>query len=587
MQLIDKDLLSMQEVRELVEAAKEAQQELARMDQAQVDRIVRAIADAGVRNARRLAQMANEDTGFGIVDDKVIKNIFASRGVYEHIKDMKTIGEISRDDAKRLRTIAVPVGVIAGLIPSTNPTSTALYKAEIAIKAGNAIVFSPHPTALRCILETVKVIRQAVAEAGGNENLVSCITIPTMEATDNLMRHRDVAMILATGGSAMVRAAYSSGTPAIGVGPGNGPAYLEKTCDLPLAVKRILDSKTFDNGTICASEQSIICDDDMVPAVKAEMERQGAYFLDDEEREKLGRFILRANGTMNPEIVGRSVKTIANLAGLEKVPATAYFLDDEEREKLGRFILRANGTMNPEIVGRSVKTIANLAGLEKVPATARVLVAKETGVGRGHPYSNEKLGPILAFYTAENYEKVCEKVCEILHYEGAGHTFSMHTNDDKMVDYFARRPILAFYTAENYEKVCEKVCEILHYEGAGHTFSMHTNDDKMVDYFARRVPASRVMVNTPSALGGIGGTTALQPALTLGCGAVGGSATSENVGPMHLLNLRYVAYGLKELDEIRASVPDCSDGVCRTAPSLENIDVDDIVRQIIGKLQKL
>ena len=389
MQLIDKDLLSMQEVRELVEAAKEAQQELARMDQAQVDRIVRAIADAGVRNARRLAQMANEDTGFGIVDDKVIKNIFASRGVYEHIKDMKTIGEISRDDAKRLRTIAVPVGVIAGLIPSTNPTSTALYKAEIAIKAGNAIVFSPHPTALRCILETVKVIRQAVAEAGGNENLVSCITIPTMEATDNLMRHRDVAMILATGGSAMVRAAYSSGTPAIGVGPGNGPAYLEKTCDLPLAVKRILDSKTFDNGTICASEQSIICDDDMVPAVKAEMERQGAYFL-----------------------------------------------DDEEREKLGRFILRANGTMNPEIVGRSVKTIANLAGLEKVPATARVLVAKETGVGRGHPYSNEKLGPILAFYTAENYEKVCEKVCEILHYEGAGHTFSMHTNDDKMVDYF-------------------------------------------------------------------------------------------------------------------------------------------------------
>mgnify|MGYP002799065286 CR=1 FL=1 len=164
----------------------------------------------------------------------------------------------------------------------------------------------------------------------------------------------------------------------------------------------------------------------------------------------------------------------------------------------------------------------------------------ERGVGRGYPYSNEKLGPILAFYTAENYEKVCEKVCEILHYEGAGHTFSMHTNDDKMVD-----------------------------------------------YFARRVPASRVMVNTPSALGGIGGTTALQPALTLGCGAVGGSATSENVGPMHLLNLRYVAYGLKELDEIRASVPDCSDGVCRTAPSLENIDVDDIVRQIIGKLQKL
>ncbi len=495
MQLIDKDLLSVQEVRELVEAAKEAQQELARMNQAQVDHIVQAIADAGVRNARRLAQMANEDTGFGIVDDKVIKNIFASQGVYEYIKDIKTIGEISRDDAKGLRAIAVPVGVIAGLIPSTNPTSTALYKAEIAVKAGNAIVFSPHPTALRCILETVKVIRQAISEAGGNENLVSCITIPTMEATDTLMRHRDVSMILATGGSAMVRAAYSSGTPAIGVGPGNGPAFLEKTCDLPMAVKRILDSKTFDNGTICASEQSIICEEGMVSAVRAEMERQGAYFL-----------------------------------------------DEEEREKLGRFILRANGTMNPDIVGRSVATIARLAGLDKVPANARVLVAKETGVGRGHPYSNEKLGPILAFYTAASCEEVCDKVCEILHYEGAGHTFSMHTKDDKVVD-----------------------------------------------YFAKRVPASRILVNTASSLGGIGGTTNLQPSLTLGCGAVGGSATSENVGPMQLFNLRYVAYGSKELEEIRAAIPNCSDGICRVdrGVDLANVDIDAIVRQIIGRLQAL
>ena len=491
MQLYDKDLLSMQEVRELVEAAKEAQKELANMTQSQVDHIVRAIADAGVRNARRLAEMANEDTGFGKVEDKIIKNIFGSRGVYEYIKDMKTVGELERDDVKKVRTIAVPMGVIAGLVPSTNPTSTTLYKAEIAIKAGNAIVFSPHPTALRCIMETVKVIRQAIAEAGGNENLVSCITIPTMEATDNLMRHRDVAMILATGGSAMVRAAYSSGTPAIGVGPGNGPAYLEKTCDLPLAV---MDSKTFDNGTICASEQSIICDEDMVPAVKAEMEKQGAYFL-----------------------------------------------DDAEREKLGKFILRANGTMNPEIVGRSVETIAKLAGLDKVPATARVLVAREDGVGRGHPYSNEKLGPILAFFTGTDYKDVCDKVCTILHYEGAGHTFSMHTNNDEIVD-----------------------------------------------YFAKRVPASRIMVNTPSALGGIGGTTGLMPALTLGCGAVGGSATSENVGPMQLLNTRKVAYGIKELDEIRADLPDCSDGICRLRTSdVSEADVEDIVRKIMARLKDL
>lgn len=494
MQLYDKDLLSVQEVRELVGAAKKAQQELAEKSQAEVDRIVHSIANAGVRNARRLAQMAHEDTGFGIVDDKVIKNVFASRGVYEYIKDMKTVGELGRDEEKKLRIIAVPVGVIAGLIPSTNPTSTALFKAEIAIKAGNAIVFSPHPSALRSIQETVKVIRQAIAEAGGNENLVSCISIPTMQATDNLMKHPDISLILATGGSAMVRAAYSSGTPAIGVGPGNGPAYIERTADIPLAVKRIMDSKTFDNGTICASEQSVICDADMRPVVQAEMEKQGAYFLNAEERAKLGKFILRANGTMNPEIVGRSVQTIAKLAGLN------------------------------------------------VPESARVLVADEDGVGRGHPYSNEKLGPILAFFTGTDYKDVCD--------------------------------------------IC---CTVLRYEGKGHTFSMHTKDESIVDYFAHRIPASRFMVNTPSALGGIGASTGLMPALTLGCGAVGGSATSENVGPMNLLDKRYIAYGMCELEDIRKSVPDCTEGVCETKSAAENLTpdmVDDIVSRIIARLQQ-
>lgn len=490
MQLYDKDLLSMQEVRELIEAAKAAQRELAKMDQAAVDRIVKSVADAGVRNARRLAEMAHEETGFGTVEDKIVKNIFASSGVYERIRDMKTIGEISRDEAMGLRTIAVPVGVIAGLIPSTNPTSTALYKAIIAIKAGNAIVFSPHPNAQRCILEAVKVIRQAVAEAGGNEDLVASITIPTMQATDALMRHPDTSMILATGGSAMVRAAYSSGTPAIGVGPGNGPAYITKTADLKKAVERIMASKTFDNGTICASEQSVICDTDMRDAVQAEMERQGAYFLDREQREQLGRFILRGDGTMNPMIVGRSVQTIADLAGL------------------------------------------------RIPQHTKVLVAEEDGVGRGHPYSNEKLAPILAFYTAENYEAVCERCCEILYYEGAGHTFAIHTEDDELVD-----------------------------------------------YFAARVPASRIVVNTPSALGGIGASTGLMPSLTLGCGAMGGSATSDNVGPMNLVNLRQVACGLREIDEIRGELPDCSDGICRPRGIISDINVDQIVERIIEKLK--
>lgn len=489
MQLYDKDLLSVQEVRDLVEKAKAAQQELAQKSQAEVDAIVASIAKAGVRNAERLAQMANEDTGFGKVTDKVIKNIFGSQMVYEHIKDMKTIGILDRDEANKTYTIAAPVGVIAGLIPSTNPTSTAFYKSEISIKAGNAIVFSPHPSALRSISEAVKVIRQAIAEAGGNEDLVSCISLPTMQATSNLMKHPDVALILATGGSAMVRAAYSSGTPAIGVGPGNGPAYIEKTADLPLAVKRIMDSKTFDYGTICASEQSVVCDDDMAEAVQKEMEKQGAYFLSDEERLKLGKYILRANGTMNPAIVGKSPQVIGELAGIN------------------------------------------------VPASAKVIVAKEDGIGKGHPYSNEKLAPILAFYTAPDYKAIA--------------------------------------------KLCD---EILRYEGAGHTFSMHTKDDKMVEYFAERMPASRIIINSPSALGGIGASTALMPALTLGCGAIGGSATSENVGPMNLLNLKHVAYGLREMEEIRGAAAN-EQNCCGAEKKVSADKVDEIVAEIIARIQ--
>ncbi len=492
MQLYDKDLLSVQEVRDLVEKAKKAQQEFALKSQEEVDAIVKSVAEAGVRNAKRLAKMAHEETGFGIEADKVIKNVFGSRGVYEAIKDMKTIGVLEVDEEKKTKKIAIPVGIVAGLIPSTNPTSTAFYKSEIALKGGNAIIFSPHPNAKNCIVEAVKVIRTAIAEAGGNEDLVSVITIPTIQATDMLMKHPDVAMILATGGSAMVRAAYSSGTPAIGVGPGNGPAYIEKTADVALAVKRIMDSKTFDNGTICASEQSVMCDCDMEPAVRVEMEKQGAYFLNDEQIAKLGKFILRANGTMNPQIVGKSAQVIADLAEIE------------------------------------------------IPEGTRVLVAKETGIGFGHPYSNEKLAPILGFYTAENYVEICE--------------------------------------------LAQK---ILHYEGAGHTFSMHTKDPKIVDYFAARIPASRIMVNTPSALGGIGASTGMLPALTLGCGAIGGSATSENVGPQHLINVRVVAEGLLEMDEIRKNTEALIAAPCCTGSKAADIDIDMLVNEIVKRLQAI
>ena len=253
MSKIDKDLRSIQQVRDLVEISKKAQKEFSTYSQSEVDAIVKAISERAYANAERLAVMAVEETGFGIVADKIIKNQFASQGVYESIKDLKSIGIVNEDNEKKVWEIATPVGVIAGLIPSTNPTSTTIYKTIIALKAGNSIIFSPHPSALNCILETIKVINEVCTEFNLPEGLVSSIDIPTMDATSNLMKHDDVSLILATGGGAMVKAAYSSGTPALGVGPGNVPSFIEKTADIPKAVKRIIDGKTFDNGVIYAS----------------------------------------------------------------------------------------------------------------------------------------------------------------------------------------------------------------------------------------------------------------------------------------------------------------------------------------------
>ena len=342
---LDKDLQSVQEVRDLIKTAKEAQRALARMDQAQIDKIVAAISAAGAEHAGRLAAMAVEETGFGRKEDKELKNRFAALTLYEAIKNERTIGILAEDQEKRIIDIGVPVGIVAGLVPSTNPTSTVIYKAMICLKAGSPIIFSPHPSALNCIRETVAVVRRAAEGAGAPAGSISCISTPTMEATSALMKHRDTRLILATGGGAMVKAAYSSGTPAIGVGAGNGPAYIHRTADVPMAVKRILDSKTFDNGTICASEQSIVVTREMEPAVTAELTRQGACIL-----------------------------------------------SDGQHKALSKCILRPNGTMNPAIVGKSVEQVAALAGLTGIPAGTRVLVARETGVGPGYPYSNEKLG---------------------------------------------------------------------------------------------------------------------------------------------------------------------------------------------------
>ncbi|MBO6058909.1 MAG: aldehyde dehydrogenase family protein, partial [Bacteroidaceae bacterium] len=255
---MDRDLQSIQEVRDLVAKAKAAQAELVEFSQEKIDKICEAIAIEGAKNAERLAKMASEETGFGIWQDKILKNILGSTLTWESIKNLKTVGILKEDKEKRLMEVAVPMGVVAALIPSTNPTSTVMYKSMISIKAGNSIVISPHPNAKNSILETYKIVAQAAKSAGAPDGVVQCVTIPSPEGTSALLKHKDVGIILATGGEAMVRAAYSSGHPALGVGPGNGPSYIEKSADIKEAVRRIFESKTFDNGTICASEQSIV-----------------------------------------------------------------------------------------------------------------------------------------------------------------------------------------------------------------------------------------------------------------------------------------------------------------------------------------
>lgn len=447
-----KDLKSRQEVRDLVEAAAKAQQKLQIMDQQSVDRIVEAMAKAAAEHAEELAQLAVEETGFGNVSHKTEKNLFASRTVWDAIRELKTVGVLRDDPEKRVWDVGVPVGVVAGIVPSTNPTSTIIYKALISLKSGNAIVFSPHPNAVRCSLRAVEILKAAADKAGCPGDAIGCISMPTMDAVEELMKHRQVRLILATGGSAMVRAAYSSGTPAIGVGAGNGPAYLHPDCDLPQAVSQIVRSKTFDNGVICASEQSIILQRKNAAEAEAELRRQGCVILSEQDAKKLAALLFRANGTINPEIVGKTAAEIAALADL-----------------------------SPET------------------RNAKVLVARENGVGTKFPYSMEKLCPVLGLYTVKDEDAALDLACEILRHEGSGHTFVIHAKDEAVV----RR-------------------------------------------FAMTVPVSRFLVNTPGALGGIGATTGLFPALTLGCGAVGGSSSSNNIGPLDLINIRRVAWGHKD-----------------------------------------
>ena len=448
---LDKDLQARQEARLLMQKAEQAQAVLACMEQEQLDRIVQAVAKAFSAAAVELAELAVRETGFGNAEDKTAKNEFASRKVWEAVKDMKTVGVLKTLPGEKLWEVGVPVGAIAAIVPSTNPTSTVCYKAIIALKAGCSIVFSPHPKALSCTLRAAKIVASAAEAAGAPAGSVGCLTIPSLDGCKELMGAKQTRLILATGGPAMVRAAYSSGKPAIGVGAGNGPAYIHHSADVEKALECIARSKTFDYGTVCASEQSIIVEKDM------------------EER----------------------VRQVARTKGF-------YFMNKEEAGHLAKLLFKPNGTLNPEIVGKPAVQLAQMAGFT-VPSGTGVLVAREQEAGPTRPYSMEKLCPVLAFFVMDSEEAVLQKAVEVLTHEGSGHTFAMHCTDQTVV----RR-------------------------------------------FALKIPVSRFLVNTPAALGGIGATTALFPALTLGCGAVGGSSTSNNISPLDLVNIRRVAWDREE-----------------------------------------
>jgi acetaldehyde dehydrogenase (acetylating) len=449
---MDRDLASIQEARDLLERAHAAQRAFARATQAEVDRVVTAMAQAASAAAEPLARLAVDETGMGRYEDKILKNRFGADDVLRYILPLKTVGIIRELPEQRVTEMAVPMGVVAALIPTTNPTSTAIYKALICVKARNAVVMSPHPRAVRCIGETVRILHDAAVGAGAPRDLVLAMQAPTLEGTQELMRHKRTAVILATGGYPMVKAAYSSGKPAYGVGPGNVPAIVERTADVPKAVRDIVNGKSFDEGVLCSAENALICDAPVDAAVRAELPRHGAAFVTGEARAQLQRAM--------------------------QDPRT--------------------GGVSPSVVGLPAETIARKAGITVPPGT-RVLVAECREVGPREFFSREKLSPVLAYYVEDGWERCCERAIQLLEFGGLGHSLVIHSKDERVIQRFF--------------------------------------EDK---------PAFRILVNTMAAMGAVGSTTGLVPAMTLGPGTWAGSSTSDNIGPLHLINIKRLAREVRE-----------------------------------------
>ncbi|UCD38934.1 MAG: aldehyde dehydrogenase family protein [Fidelibacterota bacterium] len=444
---MDKDLLARQEVRDFCEAAQEAQHHFSEATQAQVDQVCAAMVKAGFRASRKLADLAVTSTRMGNVEDKTLKNEFSTRDLWDFVRDMKTVGVIAQDRRHKVSVIAEPMGLIAGIIPVTNPTSTAMYKAIISVKSRNALVVSPHPFAGKCTAEAIRIMAEAAIKAGAPERLISCLSIPSNETAKELMRNPSVNLIMATGGKGIVQAAHSSGKPVIGVGPGNVPAFIEKSADVRKAVRDVIIGKKFDYGLICSAENALIVDRSIEKRVSEALREEKAAWIRGAERESLEKYMVTQAGALNPRVVGRSPQRIAAMAGFE------------------------------------------------IPEDAPVMIVEQEGVGDDYPLSREKLSPVLAYYTVGSTE------------EGIALAAS-----------------------------------IVDYGGKGHTAVIHSTDEDAVSQFSRRTGAFRILVNTPAPHGSVGYTTGLDPALSLGSGTWGGSITSDNITPLHLINRKRVGW---------------------------------------------
>jgi acetaldehyde dehydrogenase (acetylating) len=381
----DRDLSSIAEARALARRAKRAWLDLAEFSQERIDAIVGAMATAATAHAEAFARVAVEETGYGVVEDKIQKNLFASQKVYDFIRPMKTVGVIARYEDKGVLEIAEPFGVVAAVVPSTNPTSTAIYKILIALKARCTIVLSPHPAAVRCITGVAEVLADAARRAGAPADSITWMTVVTLEGTQELLKQRDVSVILATGGMGLVRAAYSAGKPAYGVGPGNAPAFIERTADVKKAVRDVVTGKTFDNGVLCSSENSVVVDQPVAEDAKREFQALGGYFMNKAEMDALARLLVTPQRLPNPALVGKAATAIAQKCGIN------------------------------------------------VPPDTRVLIAPLDGVGRDFPLSIEKLCPVLSFYVVSDWREGCERCKQILRYGGMGHTMSIHSRNEQVI----------------------------------------------------------------------------------------------------------------------------------------------------------